>query len=137
MGQVVDNIQAGPSKGGNQFIDVDQALGYVFPDHETSYDERDIAIYALGVGAAEDATNDSGLQLVYEKHSSGFKVLPTFGVIPVVNSILEQATRGGLAPGLSFGLDRLLHGEQKTEVLRPLPGSATLTHKSTLTNIWD
>lgn len=137
MGQVVDNIQAGPSKGGNQFIDVDQALGYVFPDHKTSYDERDIAIYALGVGAGEDATDDTSLQLVYEKHSSGFKVLPTFGVIPVVNSILEQATKGGLAPGLTFGLDRLLHGEQKTEVLYPLPGNAKLTHKSKLTNIWD
>ena len=137
MGQVVDNIQAGPSKGGSPFIDVDQALGYVFPALETTYDERDIAIYALGIGAAEDPSSDAGLQLVYEKHSSGFKVLPTFGVIPVVNSILEQATKGGLAPGLSFGLDRLLHGEQKTEVLRPLPGNATLTHKSTLTNIWD
>ena len=137
MGQVVDNIQSGPSKGGNQFIDVDQALGYVFPDHKTSYDERDIAIYALGVGAGEDATDDTSLQLVYEKHSSGFKVLPTFGVIPVVNSILEMATKGGLAPGLSFGLDRLLHGEQKTEVLRPLPGHAKLTHKSKLTNIYD
>ncbi len=137
MGQVVDNIQSGVSKGGNEFIDVDQALGYKLPDLKTKYDERDISIYALGVGAGEDATDDSALQLVYEKHSSGFKVLPTFGVIPVINGILAQATKGGLAPGLNFGLDRLLHGEQKTEVLRPLPGNAKLTHKSKITDIWD
>jgi 3-hydroxyacyl-CoA dehydrogenase/3a,7a,12a-trihydroxy-5b-cholest-24-enoyl-CoA hydratase len=137
MAPILANVQAGPSKGGNQFIDVDQALGYQFPPFETRYDERDLAIYALGVGAAEDPLDDKELQLVYELHSGGFKALPTFAVVPPVSGILNMAKEGKMAPGLAFGLDRLLHGEQYTEVKRPLPAKAKLTHKTQVKQIWD
>ena len=50
------NVEAGPSKGGNEFIDVDAALGYKYPEQTSTYDERDVALYALGVGAAKDPT---------------------------------------------------------------------------------
>ncbi|HEU5059041.1 MAG TPA: SDR family NAD(P)-dependent oxidoreductase [Kofleriaceae bacterium] len=137
MAPILANVQAGPSKGGNQFIDVDQALGYQFPPFETRYDERDLAIYALGVGAAEDPLDDKELQLVYELHAGGFKALPTFAVVPPVSGILNMAKEGKMAPGLAFGLDRLLHGEQYTEVKRPLPPKARLTHKTQVKHIWD
>src|SRR6185295_7313890 len=48
-----ENIEAGPSKGGNELIDVDAALGYTYPEFEFKYGERDVALYALGVGAAK------------------------------------------------------------------------------------
>src|SRR5205823_6586020 len=32
MQPIMENVEAGPSKGGNQFIDVDQALGYKYPE---------------------------------------------------------------------------------------------------------
>ena len=34
---------------------------------------------------------------------------------------MKMAMEGKQAPGLSYGLDRILHGEQYTEVIRPLP----------------
>src|SRR4029079_6491256 len=49
MAPILANVQAGPSKGGNQFIDVDQALGYQVPQFETRDHERDHALYAHGV----------------------------------------------------------------------------------------
>ncbi|HYU17019.1 MAG TPA: SDR family NAD(P)-dependent oxidoreductase, partial [Candidatus Acidoferrum sp.] len=137
MAPIMANIQAGPSKGGNQFIDVDRALGHEFPPFETTYDERDLALYALGVGAAEDPLDDAELPLVYEMHPKGFAALPTYAVIPAVNSILSMAKEGRMAPGLSFGLDRLLHGEQYTRVARPLPPRAKLTHKTRVARIHD
>ncbi|MBT3217604.1 MAG: SDR family NAD(P)-dependent oxidoreductase [Proteobacteria bacterium] len=137
MGPIVDNIQAGPSLGGNEFIDVDEAMGYEYPPVKSKYDQRDAAIYALGVGAAEDATDDKALQLVYEKHGKGFHVLPSYGVVPVINAILEQAQKGVMAPGMNWGLDRLLHGEQYTEVLYPMPPKAKLTHYSRIADIFD
>jgi 3-hydroxyacyl-CoA dehydrogenase/3a,7a,12a-trihydroxy-5b-cholest-24-enoyl-CoA hydratase len=137
MAPIMTNIQAGPSRGGNQFIDVDRALGYQFPPFETSYDERDLSLYALGVGAAEDPLDDVELPLVYEMHPKGFKALPTYAVIPAVNSILTMAREGRMAPGLSFGLDRLLHGEQYTRITRPLPPKAKLSHKTRVKNIYD
>ncbi len=137
MSPIMQNLEAGPSKGGNQFIDVDQALGYKFEDLTSSYDERDLAIYALGVGAATQPTDDKDLQLVYELHGKGMKALPTFGVIPALNAILTLGKQGKQAPGLSYGLDRVLHGEQYTELRRPLPTHAKLTQKASIKDIFD
>jgi 3-hydroxyacyl-CoA dehydrogenase/3a,7a,12a-trihydroxy-5b-cholest-24-enoyl-CoA hydratase len=137
LGPIIENVEAGPSKGGNEFIDVDEALGSKYPDRTSSYDEGDLALYALGVGAATDPNDDEGLRLVYEGHGGGMKALPTFAVIPGTNAILGFAKEGITAPGLNYGLDRLLHGEQYIELARPLPLRATLTTKGTVKDIWD
>lgn len=51
MQPIINNVEAGPSKGGNQFIDVDKALGWESPEAKSEYTERDVSLYALGVGA--------------------------------------------------------------------------------------
>jgi len=137
MQPIMANVEAGPSKGGNQFIDVDQALGYTFPEFNWSYGERDVSLYALGVGAAKDPTNETDLALVYEMSGKGMKVLPSFGVVPAITMVFAQAKEGIQAPGLTFGLDRVLHGEQYTEVKRPLPTKGKLTTKATIKAIYD
>jgi 3-hydroxyacyl-CoA dehydrogenase/3a,7a,12a-trihydroxy-5b-cholest-24-enoyl-CoA hydratase len=137
MAPIMENVEAGPSKGGNDLIDVDAALGYRFPDLETSYDERDLAMYALGVGAAQDPTDERQLQYVYELHGKGMKALPTFGVIPAINMIFTLGKQGKTAPGLNYGLDRVLHGEQYTELRRPLPTHAKLANRARVKDIFD
>ncbi|HEY1817472.1 MAG TPA: SDR family NAD(P)-dependent oxidoreductase [Kofleriaceae bacterium] len=137
MGPIMANVEAGPSKGGNQFIDVDAALGFKYPEQTSSYDERDVALYALGVGAAKDPTNEGDLALVYEMSGKGMKVLPSFGVIPAINMVFSMAKNGVTAPGLNFGFDRILHGEQYTELKRPLPTHGKLTTKATVKSIYD
>ena len=68
------------------------------------------------------------LGYVYEL-GSDFRVLPTYGVMPQSNAMLAAAKTGGLKlPGMNFGFDRLLHGEQYTEIKRPLPPQAKLRH---------
>jgi (3R)-3-hydroxyacyl-CoA dehydrogenase / 3a,7a,12a-trihydroxy-5b-cholest-24-enoyl-CoA hydratase / enoyl-CoA hydratase 2 len=137
MQPIMANVEAGPSKGGNQFIDVDAALGFTYPEQTWTYDTRDVSLYALGVGAAQDPTNENDLALVYEMSGKGMKVLPSFGVLPAINMVFDQAKRGITAPGLSFGLDRVLHGEQYTELTRPLPTTGKLTTKAKITDIVD
>lgn len=137
MQPIMENVEAGPSKGGNQWIDVDAALGYRFPDFTSSYDERDLALYALGVGAATDPSDERDLRLVYELHGNGMKALPSYGVIPAINMLLTLGKRGEQAPGLHYGLDRVLHGEQLTELMRPLPTRAKLTHHARIKDIFD
>src|SRR5690606_2371901 len=134
---VLDNVDAGPSKGGNEFIDVDQALGYELPKVTTTYDERDLSLYALGVGAAADPLDDTELRYVYEMHGKGFWPLPTYSVIPALAGIMNAFREGQTAPGLHWGLDRLLHGEQYTELKRPLPPKAKLTHRTWVKDIFD
>jgi 3-hydroxyacyl-CoA dehydrogenase/3a,7a,12a-trihydroxy-5b-cholest-24-enoyl-CoA hydratase len=134
---VLDNVNAGPSKGGNEFIDVDQALGYEFAPIKTHYDERDLSLYALGVGAAADPGDDEELRYVYEMHGKGFTALPTYAVIPALTGVMNAFRDGQNAPGLNYGLDRLLHGEQYTELRRPLPPKARLSHRTWVKDIFD
>ncbi|APR83481.1 Oxidoreductase, short chain dehydrogenase/reductase family protein [Minicystis rosea] len=136
MQSVIENLNK-KTKGGNEFIDVDAALGFEFPPLTTSYTERDLALYALGVGAGTDPLDGKDLQYVYELHGDGFRAIPTYAVVPVINAILEQAKQGKQAPGLNYGFERILHGEQYTEVKRPLPPHQKLTHKSRIKDIWD
>ena len=83
------NNLSSQTKGGNEFIDVDQALGYEFPELHAKYDERDLALYALGVGAGKNPTDTKDLHLVYERNGDGFWSLPTYGVIPALNAIFK------------------------------------------------
>lgn len=138
MQPVLANLSTAKSRGGaNELIDVDEALGYELEPSHSSYDERDLALYALGVGAGRDPLDVRDLQYVYEMHGEGFRALPTFGVVPALNTIIEMAKQGKQAPGLRYGFDRVLHGEQYTELLRPLPPRAKLTHKAKIKDIFD
>ena len=98
-------------------IDPSKALGYEFPESETSWTQDDVILYHLGVGAGVPATDASELEYTYEKN---LKVLPSFGVIPVFGAM------GGIGnvPGLEFNFATLLHGEQDIELHRPLPPAA-------------
>ena len=136
MQPVMNNLQS-QSRGGNDLIDVDEALGYELPEQSSSYDERDLTIYALGVGGGKHSTDDKELRFVYENNSSGFYALPTFAVVPALKMIFKLAAEGKSAPGLHYGLDRVLHGEQYTEVLRPWPSKAKLVHRARISDIFD
>ena len=125
------------SRGGNALIDADEAVGAELPETISTHDERDLALYALGVGAAQDPLDTTELQYVYERHPDGFRPLPTYGVVPAITAVLQQTAEGRGAPGLHYGLDRVLHGEQYTELLAPLPPKATLRHKAKIKDVFD
>jgi 3-hydroxyacyl-CoA dehydrogenase/3a,7a,12a-trihydroxy-5b-cholest-24-enoyl-CoA hydratase len=135
MTPILGNLES-KAQGGNEFIDVDTALGYEFPPKTSSYDEKDLALYALGVGAGKAPTDAGELQYVYE-NADDFRALPTFAVVPPLAVVFDMYKRGETAPGMNYGFDRILHGEQYTEVKRPLPPRATLTHKAKVKDIWD
>eukprot|EP00455_Lapot_gusevi_P037804 TRINITY_DN423_c0_g1_i1.p1 TRINITY_DN423_c0_g1~~TRINITY_DN423_c0_g1_i1.p1 ORF type:complete len:752 (-),score=268.99 TRINITY_DN423_c0_g1_i1:137-2392(-) len=113
-------------------VDVSRALGHVFPALPFTYTERDVALYALGVGAAANPLDPQQLKFVYE-NDPHFQVLPTFGVV-VPSAGLSQVMN---TPGLSFNPMMLLHGEQYMELRRPLPPSGTLTSTAKIAHIYD
>ena len=136
MQPILSNLDK-KSRGGNDFIDVDAALEAEPMTASNTYDERDVALYALGVGAAENPLDPKDLSLVYEMSGEGFHTLPTFAVVPAMKMVLENYKKGVKAPGLNYGFERILHGEQYTEVKRPLPPSGKLTHKARIKDIFD
>ena len=136
MQPILGNLQS-KSKGGNDLIDVDEALAAELPPAHSQYDERDLALYALGIGAAQDPLDAKELPFVYEMAGDGFQALPTFGVIPALKTMFDLAQKGQQIPGLKYGFDRVLHGEQYLEVKRPLPRNAKLTHKMKVKDVFD
>jgi NAD(P)-dependent dehydrogenase (short-subunit alcohol dehydrogenase family)/acyl dehydratase len=127
-----------PRLGGNEFIDLDLASRSESElVLESSYNEHDLALYALGVGAARNPLDESELKYVYELNGE-FCALPTYAVMPQMNAMLECAKSGQNAlPGMNFGFERLLHGEQYTEIKKPLPRQATLKHSFKLKSAYD
>ncbi len=122
---------------GNEFIDLDTALA-AEGVAETSYDERDLVLYALGVGAARDPLDESDLRYICEFNRERFRALPTFAVVPGLNALLAPIYRGKpMLPGLKFGFERMLHGEQYIELKRPLPRCAKLKHTFRVKSIYD
>jgi len=134
MAPLLSNMNA-KSLGGNEFIDLDAAMADRI-EAESAYDERDLALYALGVGAARDALDAKELRYTYEL-GDGFQALPTYGVMPALNAFLTLGRDGKMLKGLNYGLDRVLHGEQYTEIFRPLPRSAKLKHTFRLKTAYD
>ena len=59
-------------------IDYDRLLALEIPDVEHSYTEKDVILYALGLGLGQNFTSADELAFVYEKN---LKALPTFAVM--------------------------------------------------------
>jgi acyl dehydratase len=88
-----------------------------------THTERDVMLYALGVGAGPEE-----LQFVYERD---LKVLPTFAVIPAFPAMLNLGSAMEVNPAL------VLHGEQRIELLAPIPTSGTITTTPTIKAVYD
>jgi acyl dehydratase len=94
-----------------------------------TYGDKEVMLYALGVGLGRDPMNEDELPFVYEK---GLKVVPTAAT--VLASAGGRPARGadevGQKPGhrpSQINFLMVVHGEQKVELHRPLPTSGTFT----------
>jgi (3R)-3-hydroxyacyl-CoA dehydrogenase / 3a,7a,12a-trihydroxy-5b-cholest-24-enoyl-CoA hydratase / enoyl-CoA hydratase 2 len=112
-------------------IDPARAVGTKLPPLTYEYDDRDVMLYALGIGAGLPETAPEQLQFTYE---GDLKVLPTFGVVPPFPAL------AGLigAPGMDINPMMILHGEQYLEILKqPIPTSGKLTTSPVIRAVYD
>jgi 3-hydroxyacyl-CoA dehydrogenase/3a,7a,12a-trihydroxy-5b-cholest-24-enoyl-CoA hydratase len=133
FGPIMSNLSPAASAPGNEFVNLDLALGHELKPESYTYTKRDAVLYALSVGAASDPLDSSEWQFVNELNPDGFRTLPTFGVtFPFV--VTDQIMS---VPGLKFNPMMLLHGEQVLELKRPLPSEATLIQHAHISQIYD
>ena len=102
-------------------VGVPQALGIELPATAFEYDDRDVMLYAVGVGATE-------LDFVFERN---LKVLPTFAVIPGFPAMM------GLMSAVEINPVMLLHGEQRIKLHKPIPTKGRLTTGGKVTGVYD
>lgn len=105
------------------------------PESTFTYTERDVALYALGVGACgADAVDEKELKYVYHQDGhSCIQVLPTFAVLfpyKFMETLFE-------VPGLHFEPSLLLHGQQYFEIYKPLPTSCCIQNRAHISGLHD
>jgi acyl dehydratase len=116
-------------------VQLDQILGYSFEPITFEYNERDVSLYALGVGAPADPLDPQELQFVYEMSGEGFKTLPTFAVL-FPSRMIDTMLTGSL-PGLNYNPMLLLHGEHYLELKQPVPTTARITCTPRISAVYD
>jgi acyl dehydratase len=104
-----------------------------------TYGDKDVMLYALGVGMGRDPMDETELAFVYEK---GLKVIPTAAT--VLSSAGGRPARGadqvdqkpGHRPSVINFL-MVVHGEQKVELHKPLPTSGAFTAQGRTIGAYD
>ena len=102
-----------------------------------AYDDKNVMLYALGIGLGADPMGEAELAFVYER---GLKVVPTAA------TVLASGARSTGGPGpetppghrasqLNFLM--VVHGEQKVELHRPLPSSGAFTARARTIGAFD
>ncbi len=111
-------------------VDPAKAVGCVLPESKGEWNQDNVILYHLGVGAGVPATDPNELAYTYE---GNLKVLPSYGVIPVSGALGSMA---GI-PGVDINFALVLHGEQDLEIRKTIPTQARVVHKSRVADIFD
>jgi multifunctional beta-oxidation protein len=110
-------------------VDVESAKKAKFASATFEYGEKDVILYALGLGAKR-----TDLPFIYE-NSEKFVALPTFGVVPAFDYQMKNISFGDFLP--EFNPMMLVHGEQYTEIKKPLKTAGKLTSTGMIVDILD
>mgnify|MGYP003951441547 FL=1 len=93
---------------------------------EFSYGDRETMLYALGVGFGQDALDERELDFVFEQ-----------GTLKTVPSMAVVLTRGNLTADIGWDYAKVLHGEQRLELYRPLPPEGELIADARVAEAYD
>ncbi len=112
-------------------IDPTKALAADPLTSEFSWDQDDVILYHLGIGAGLAGATDPG-ELAYT-YENGLKVLPSFGVVPPFSAMFGI----NQIDGVDINLMMVLHGEQELELHGPIPTDATVTNAARIVEVQD
>jgi acyl dehydratase len=109
-----------------------------------TYGDKDVMLYALGIGMGRDPLDERELPFVYEKD---LKVVPTAATVLAsgMGRAARAAAPGEQKPGeqkpghrqSQINFLMVVHGEQKVELHRPLPTYGTFTAESRTIGAFD
>lgn len=107
-------------------IDYETLMQLEVRDAPCSYTDRDSILYALGVGFGADPIDRNELAYVYEQPS--LKTVPTMAGMLLPSNFLDDC---------GWDYARVLHGEQRLELYRPLPDAGDLLANRRVVAVYD
>ncbi|MGH8946894.1 MAG: MaoC/PaaZ C-terminal domain-containing protein, partial [Acidimicrobiia bacterium] len=111
-------------------IEVDSVVGADLPAEPFSWDESDVILYNLAVGAGDPPTDPEELKYAYE---GDLRVVPGFGTIPPFQAMMGL----GSVPGIDINLAQILHGSQDLTVHQPIPVAGSVTQSGRIVDVYD
>ena len=96
------------------------------------YDERDVMLYALGVGMGRDPLDEKELPFVYE--NNGLKVMPTFA--SVINRGEAPPDRQRMPQKSQINFALVVDGERRITVHKPLPSKCEVLSDERVVNAY-
>jgi acyl dehydratase len=110
----------------------DALMRWPLPPTTQAYTERDTILYALGLGVAQGgAPSPAQLRQVWEGAPGGLVALPSMAVVLATGPFWMQD------PATGIDWRRILHGEQRLRLHRPLPPAATVVAEHRIDAIVD
>lgn len=107
-------------------INYDELIATEYNDVPISYRERDVILYALGVGLGRELNDSRELAYVYER--LGPQTLPSYASMLIPDDLLRD--RG-------CNVEKMLHRSQSIELYRPLPGSGDFLLNQKVVQLFD
>jgi acyl dehydratase len=109
-------------------LDYHAVRNWNFGDIEHTYTQRDTMLYALGIGFGFDPMDEGQLRFVYEKDLQ---------VVPSMVAVLGTPGFWWRDPRTGADWVKLVHGEQRIRIFKPLPAAATLIAKNRVVSLTD
>jgi len=109
-------------------LDPEKLLGAALEPRTTTWTQRDVILYALGLGVGADGIGPRELRRLYEKE---LEVLPTFGAL---GAMLDVEAVPAL-PGAGFDPSVVLHGEQEFVLHGPVPTDGEVVCEATVVGV--
>ncbi|MGH8222061.1 MAG: FAS1-like dehydratase domain-containing protein, partial [Woeseiaceae bacterium] len=107
-------------------LDLEKLMATRVDDIPCSYTERDVMLYALGIGFGSDPLDYKELPYVYEGGS--LATVPTMASMLMPHTFLDDC---------GWDYTQVLHGEQRLELYRPLPPRANLLANRRVVAVYD
>ena len=111
-------------------IDLARAVGADLAGTTFSWDDDDVILYHLGIGAGVPPTDPVELRYLYE---GDLQVLPTYATIPQFPIMMSM----GMAPGFDINPAMILHGEHEIILHDVIPTSGTVKQTGRVTEVLD
>ena len=110
--------------------DVERALAHSPDSVRVTYSDRDTLLYAVAVGLGRDPLDENALR--YTSEINGQRVVPTTATVLARNAVRSQDV---LRSKMNYA--KLLHGEQRLRLHRPLPSAGEFDINTRIVGVYD